>query len=147
MRRISGSLDGAANGQFQPVADAPAQNDGVPAFQTRTEGLADSTYVVAVAGEIDVLTEPQFSDAVHGAIDAGAARLIVDLSDCGFMDSTGINILLGVNGRLRQSSRPVVVVADHPNVLQVLRLTAVDQVLALYATRSAALNGNGNGRA
>jgi anti-sigma B factor antagonist len=124
------------------VADAPAQNGAVPEFQMRTEGLADSTYVVAVAGEIDLFTGPQFSDAVHGAIDAGAATLIVDLSECGFMESTGIRILLGVNERLEHSTRPVLVVADHPNVLRVLRLTAVDQVLGLYPTRSAALSGN-----
>jgi hypothetical protein len=112
MRRFSGPLD--RNGRLPPVADAPAQDGAVPEFQMRTEGLADSTSVIAVPGEIDLFTGPQFSDAVHG----------------------------GVNERLEHSTRPVFVVADHPNVLRVLRLTAVDQVLGLYPTRSAALSGN-----
>jgi anti-sigma B factor antagonist len=117
--------------------------EAVGQFETRTEGLADSTYVISVAGEIDPFTGPQLRAAVHGALDAGAAALIVDLSGCCFMDSTGVSILVGVNERLKHSSRPVAVVADHPSVLQVLRITALDEVLGVYPTRSAALNGNG----
>jgi anti-sigma B factor antagonist len=115
----------------------------VPEFQTRTEGLADATYVVAVAGELDLFTAPRFRAALHGALDAGAATLIVDLSACGFMDSTGISILLEAHERLNHASKPLVVVAEHPNVLQVLRLTGVEEAFGLYPTRSAALNGNG----
>ena len=142
MRRVPGSLDGAANGRIPLAADAPAQDGVVPEFGTRTEGLANSTYVVSVAGEIDLFTGPEFSDAVHGVLDAGAATLIIDLSDCGFMDSTGITILLGANERLNES-KPLAVVTDHPNVLQVLRPTGVDAVLGVYPTRAEAVNGNG----
>lgn len=142
MRRVPGPLDAAPNGRIPRAADEPAQNGALPEFETRTEGLADSRYVVSVAGEIDHFTGPQLRAAVHGVLDDGAAALIVDLSECGFMDSTGICILVGVKERLKHSSKPVAVVADHPSVLQVLRLTGVDAVLGVYPTRSAALNGD-----
>jgi anti-sigma B factor antagonist len=115
----------------------------VSQFETQTEGLAGSKYVVSVAGEIDLFTGPQFGAAVLGALDAGATALIVDLSECGFMDSTGIRILLGANHRLKRStSTPVAVVTDHPSVLKLLRITGVDAVLRIHRTRSTALNGN-----
>jgi anti-sigma B factor antagonist len=111
-------------------------------FETRTERLADCTFVVSVAGEIDLFTGPQFENALLGALDAGATALIVDLSACSFMDSTGIRILVKANERLHHSRKPVGVVTDHPNVLQVLQITGMDAIFGLYPSRSAALNGS-----
>jgi anti-sigma B factor antagonist len=142
MRRVPGTLDGAANGRIPPVADGPGQNGVVPEFETRTERVVDSTYIVSVAGEIDLFTGPPFSTALSGALDAGARQLIVDLSECTFMDSTGIGILVRVNERRNHASKPVAVVTNHPNVLDVLQITGVDAILRLYPSRSAALNGS-----
>jgi anti-sigma B factor antagonist len=110
-------------------------------FQTHIERLADSTYVVSVIGEIDLFTGPRFETALLGALDGGAVELVIDLSECGFMDSTGIRILLSVNEQLDRSRRPMAVVTGHPNVRQVLELTGVDTIVGLHASRSAALNG------
>jgi anti-anti-sigma factor len=114
----------------------------VTEFETRTERVADSTYIVSVTGEIDLATGPALSTALHAALDAGATQLIVDLSNCRFMDSTGISILVGANQRLNHSGNPVAVVTGHSSVHPVLQITAVDAMLRLYPTRSAALNGN-----
>jgi anti-sigma B factor antagonist len=94
------------------VADGPAQNGVVPEFETRTERVVDSTYIVSVAGEIDLFTGPPFGTALSGALDAGARQLIVDLSECTFMDSTGIGILVRVNERRNHASKPVAVVTE-----------------------------------
>ena len=142
MRRISSTPDAGADQRIPRAADTPTHRGDVTEFETRTERLANSTYVVSVAGEIDLFTGPKFRAAVLGALDAGAAELIVDLSECGFMDSTGITILVGANERLNHSSKPVAVVTNDPNVLQVLQITGVDAILGLHPTRSAALNGN-----
>jgi anti-anti-sigma factor len=127
MRRVPGTRGDSARGE--------------PEFATRTERLADSTYVVSVAGELDMFSAPPFDAAVQGALDAGASSLIVDLSECGFMDSTGISILVSANARLNHSRKPVAVVTDDPNVRQVLRITGVDIIIGLYPSRAAALAG------
>jgi anti-anti-sigma factor len=113
----------------------------MPPFKTRTERVGDSTYVVSAAGEIDLGTGPAFKAALRGALDDGATALVVDLGECGFMDSTGITILLRASERLNHSPKSVAVVTDHPNLLTVLKLTGVDAILGLYPSRSAALNG------
>ena len=140
MRRRPGARDDGADPRpLRGVDDAITQPGAVTAFEARTERIADSTHIVSVRGEIDLFTGPAFSDALHAALDAGATRLIVDLSDCGFMDSTGIRILVGANERLNHSGGPVAVVTNGSHVLQVLKITAVDAMLRLYPTRSAAL--------
>jgi anti-sigma B factor antagonist len=143
MRRRPGAPDESADHRAPRAGDAAAtERAAVTKFETRMQRVADSTYIVSVAGEIDLFTGPPFAAAVSGALDAGATRLIVDLSDCAFIDSTGITVLVRANERHNHSSKPVAVVNDHPNVLKVLRITGVDAILGLYPSRSAALNGS-----
>jgi anti-sigma B factor antagonist len=110
-------------------------------FHLQTERLSDSTFVVSVLGEIDLFTGPRFADALFGALNAGATKLVVDLTECGFMDSTGVRILLLVNEELDHAHRPVAVVTDNENVRQVIELTGIDTVVGLYPSRSTALDG------
>jgi anti-sigma B factor antagonist len=142
MRRSSSTPDAGADRRIPLAADTPTQRGAVPEFETRTERLADSRYVVSVAGEIDLFTGPPFRAAVFAALDAGAGTLIVDLSECSFMDSTGISILVGANERLNHSAKPLAVVTDDPNVHKVLQITGVDTMFGLYPSRSAAINGD-----
>jgi anti-sigma B factor antagonist len=142
MRRVPGFADERANGRGHATADVPSQASAAAQLATRTEQLAGSMYVVSVAGEIDLFTAPPFNAALVGALDAGATALIVDLSDCCFMDSSGLEILIGANKRLNHSGQPVAVVTDHPSVLLPLRITGLDGVLAVHSSRSAALNGH-----
>jgi anti-sigma B factor antagonist len=140
MRHRPEARDAGADQPGPLSADAaPAQPSAATEFETRTQRVADSTYIVSITGEIDLSTGPAFSSALHAALDAGASRLIVDLSECGFMDSTGISILVGANDQLDHSGKPVAVVTNHSHVLRVLQITAVDTILTLYPSRSAAL--------
>jgi hypothetical protein len=71
MRRRPGALHESADHRAPRAAGpAPAQWAAVTEFETRTERVADSTFIVSVAGEIDLSTGPPFSAAVSGALDA-----------------------------------------------------------------------------
>jgi anti-sigma B factor antagonist len=140
MRTVPGPREEGADERVPWVFDGPTHTAVMPPFETRTERIGDSTYVVSVAGEIDLCTGPAFSEALRGALDDGATSLIVDLGECGFMDSTGITILMSAGERLNHSLKSVAVVTNHRNLLDVLRLTGVNAIVGLYPTRSAAVN-------
>lgn len=55
--------------------------------------------VVTVTGELDHHTADLLRESLEGCVDDGYARLVVDCSRLEFMDSTGLNVLLGA--RLR----------------------------------------------
>jgi anti-sigma B factor antagonist len=48
----------------------------------------DPFTVITVGGEIDIDTAPALREVVTEVTDAGADRLVFDLSDVGFVDST-----------------------------------------------------------
>lgn len=53
----------------------------------------EGAVVLAASGEVDLATADQFQEAVRAA-GAGAERLIVDLEQLGFLDSSGVRALL-----------------------------------------------------
>jgi anti-anti-sigma factor len=99
-------------------------------------------YVVEVGGDIDMATVERLETPVIVAIDDGRQPVILDLSECVFIDSTGIRLLLRAHHLLADSdngdgrNRLAVVARDH--VAAILRTTAVDKVMPVVASRAEA---------
>ena len=60
------------------------------AFEVRIEGDAR----VVVSGELDMATSPELTSAIEALAKTGEPRVLVDLSDVSFIDSTGISALV-----------------------------------------------------
>ena len=83
---------------------------------------------IAVDGELDMNAAPDLRAAIEAAIDAGATRVVVDLSEVTFIDSTAIGVLLAARERLRRSGGSLDVVCVEPNVLRVLEIVGMRAV-------------------
>lgn len=54
----------------------------------------DGSLVLAVQGELDIVTSPLLDEALARARDTDAARIVVDLMGVSFIDSTGLHVLI-----------------------------------------------------
>ena len=99
---------------------------------TLTTRVLGHATVVAVAGEIDVYTAPELRARFIELIDAGAHHLVVDLDEVGFMDSTGLSVLVGVLARLRPHEGSLRVVCAQERVLQLFRITGLTAVFPIH---------------
>jgi anti-anti-sigma factor len=70
-------------------------------FSVRTEQLSDDAYVIALAGEVDLYTAPEFKTELLDVIAKGAKHVVIDLSETTFIDSTTLGVLVGGVKRLR----------------------------------------------
>jgi anti-sigma B factor antagonist len=97
-------------------------------------------YVVEIGGDIDIATVDDLEEPVISAIEHGQRPVILDLSECPFMDSSGIRLLLRAHRLLKDRNGHgcllAVVARDH--VAGLLRLTSVDKVIPVVALRSEA---------
>lgn len=92
--------------------------------------------LIASEGEIDASSVGAFRDALSKAAGAGAGRLVIDLSDVSFIDSTGLGALLDAHNRLRRDNRQLVVVAPSGSAAAVLvELAGLRGRLAIFETR------------
>jgi anti-sigma B factor antagonist len=84
--------------------------------------------VVAAQGELDLAAAPDLRAAIETALEAGAHRLVVDLGEVTFIDSTAIGVLLSTRERLRRSGGSFELVCCEPNVLRVLEIVGLRAV-------------------
>ncbi|HET9600200.1 MAG TPA: STAS domain-containing protein, partial [Acidimicrobiales bacterium] len=54
----------------------------------------DGVPVLVIRGELDAYSAPTLDAAVTKVLDGGAARLVLDLSDVGFIDSSGLRSMI-----------------------------------------------------
>jgi anti-sigma B factor antagonist len=114
-------------------------------FSISDRPLDGNTHVVAVAGEIDIFTAPEFKQRISAPIDAGRTRLIVDLSAATFIDSSSLGVLIGAHRRLKRRGGTMVVVCDNDAIVKTFRITGLDGVFRLVPTLDDALDGDAVG--
>jgi anti-sigma B factor antagonist len=114
-------------------------------FSIDDYAVDDATRVVAVAGEIDIFTAPEFKQRITAPVDAGCSRVIVDLSDVTFLDSSSLGVLIGVHRRLRRLDGRLVIVCHRDAIVKTFRITGLDNVFTLVPTVEAALDGDAIG--
>jgi anti-sigma B factor antagonist len=108
-------------------------------FSATDEQVDDTTHVVAVSGEVDIFTAPEFKARINDAIEAGRDLVVVDLSNASFIDSSSLGVLIAAHRRLTQRDGRLVIVTDVPAVLNTFKITGLDAVLEICATREEAL--------
>jgi anti-sigma B factor antagonist len=109
-------------------------------FEITDRKVDDDTHVVAVTGEIDLFTAPEFKLRMSELIDAGRSRLIVDLSKTTFIDSSSLGVLIGAHRRLKLRGGALLVVCEGETIAKTFKITGLDGVFRLAPTVDAALS-------
>jgi anti-sigma B factor antagonist len=97
--------------------------------------------VLEVQGEIDLHTSPQLRQAIVGFLERGQNQIVIDLSRVGFMDSSGLGVLVAGLKRAKERGGKLAVVSTQGSVQKVLSITGLDRVFQTFgsveeATRS-----------
>lgn len=88
--------------------------------------------VVEVEGEVDVFTAPKLREQIIGLVSAGKERIVVNLAKVGFMDSTGLGVLVGGLKRVKERDGMLALAGAHGTVLRVLNVTGLNTIFPLF---------------
>ncbi|HEX5543249.1 MAG TPA: anti-sigma factor antagonist [Micromonospora sp.] len=99
----------------------------------------DPFVVVSVAGELDLATAPQLQDQVTALLDQGRNRLIFDLTDLSFCDSTGLSVFLSAKNSCEETGGLIRLAAPQRGVLRILQVSGLVEVLETYPTVAEAI--------
>ncbi|BBZ28570.1 anti-sigma factor antagonist [Mycolicibacterium madagascariense] len=94
--------------------------------------------VVHVKGSVDMLTAATLGTRLLAAVAEHPRALIVDLTELEFLASMGLQVLLDAHAAAGPDTT-MVVAADGPTTSRPLQITGIDDTIALYPTRAAAL--------
>ena len=91
----------------------------------------DGDVVVAVRGELDVLTAPFLWEEIEPALAGVTGKLVFDFAGLGFIDSMGLGVLVRAQSRLRgeQPDRQVIIRHSNAHARKVFEITGLDRVL------------------
>ena len=109
-------------------------------FEIKTEKLDGDVTVIALAGEVDLYTAPEFKEALLEAIADGPKTVVVDLTDTTFIDSTTLGVLVGGVKRLRTNDGQLSLVCSDRNITKIFEITGLDRVFAIHTTRDEAIS-------
>jgi len=98
----------------------------------------DGAVVVRLAGELDLYNADRVREPLLDAAARDVDRLIVDLSELSFIDSTGLGVLIEARGRMA-NRRAFMLVAPNVETRRALEISGLDQHFAVHASLDEAL--------
>lgn len=111
----------------------------VPHFELSEESSAAGAHIIRVSGEIHVTTAPEFAQRLSAAIESGKTAVVLDMAGVGFIDSTGLSVLLNGLRLVTQMSGRLALVVTNPTVLRLFQITTLDDTFDIFPDRAKAV--------
>jgi len=108
-------------------------------FEIEERAAGADTHVVSVSGEVDLFTAPEFKQRVMAPIAAGVERVVVDLMETTFIDSSSLGVLIGAHRRLKTRGGRLIVACSNDTIVKTFRITGLDGVFTLVGSVEDAL--------
>lgn len=93
--------------------------------------------ILAPQGEVDLASYTDLRTLISDLIQAGRAKIVVDLSGTTFLDSTALGALIGGRRKAYAAGGSFAIVCDNPQMLRLFTMTKLDLVFTVLPSRSA----------
>lgn len=110
-------------------------------MQMMTDTQSGQTAVLHLSGQLDLLTAANVRKELADTVAAGHPRLVVDLAEVSFIDSTGLSSLISGLKAARLAGGDLRVARPSKQVRMLLQLTALERILHPYDSVEEALSG------
>ncbi|HEX6782423.1 MAG TPA: STAS domain-containing protein [Solirubrobacterales bacterium] len=111
-------------------------------FEVKVGDLEHGVRTISVRGELDLSTAPDLEGPLEQALESGEGSVLIDLSQCEFIDSTGIALIVRAWQRLDggENSRDLVLCSQNDQVRRVLEITGLELSIPVHQTRDEAIS-------
>lgn len=93
---------------------------------------------LVLAGDVDVAADAAFADGYARAAAAGATRLVLDFAGVGYINSTGIALIVRLLAEARRDRREVVAEGLSSHYREIFRITRLSDFLTIAEPATAA---------
>jgi anti-sigma B factor antagonist len=117
-----------------PPAPGPSE------FLIQRETTRTGATVIRVRGELDMSSASSLMDVMNLVIVSGGGEVVLDLTECDFMDSSALAWVFYSARELRDLGGSLRLVATHPSLLDLFELTNLPQMVPLFTSVATALD-------
>ncbi|WP_404199726.1 STAS domain-containing protein [Streptomyces tauricus] len=104
------------------------------------QSTVNGIQVLTPHGEIDQPAAPLLDEALSFPASTTPLRIVADLSDVTFMDSSGINILISAHHKAGSTQGWLRIAGAQQAVQRILHIVGVDQIIECHPTLEEALH-------
>jgi anti-sigma B factor antagonist len=101
-------------------------------FYVKQAEVAGATMTIVAGGELDMCAAPAIRDALEEACDADVRRVVLDLRDATFVDSTTIGTLIGASRQLRDSGSRLHLRCTNRNILRTFEIVGLEREIPVW---------------
>ena len=95
--------------------------------------------IVALSGRLVMADVPEVRQKLLATVEQGGGKLILDLAEVGFMDSSGLSVLVSALKATRAKGGDIALLHLSPNVRSLIELTRLQQIFPIFDDEAAAL--------
>ena len=100
-----------------------------------------SVTVVDVEGQLIVGNRQELKQRVLDELDSGARHFVVDFADTGYIDSSGLGVLVSLSKKIREQEGELRLSGLNEDLRTLFELTKLDTLFTISADRAGALAG------
>lgn len=110
-------------------------------FEVSTEIVDSGIHRISVRGELDLGTAPNLEKALTAARSGEGISILIDLSECEFIDSSGVSLIVNGWRDLEQKggSEQLVLCCPKDQVKRLLKITGVEGSISIHDGMAEAL--------
>jgi stage II sporulation protein AA (anti-sigma F factor antagonist) len=110
-------------------------------FEVKVGDLEQGVRTISVRGELDLSTAPELEGPLDQAVEGDEGSMLIDLSGCEFIDSTGIALIVRAWQQLDngKDGRALMLCSQNDQVRRVLEITGLELSIPVHGTRDEAL--------
>lgn len=94
----------------------------------------DNQTVLTVKGEIDAYTAPLLKEKLLPATAKEAEKIVVDLNDVTYMDSTGLGVFISALKSTKEHGSTLTLVNLQERVHRLFKITSLDSIISIDTT-------------
>lgn len=109
-------------------------------FEVDRKNLDSGIVLIVLSGSLTMGNQLQkFEWDVLELMKNNQKRIVMDMSEVSYLDSSAIGVLVGCHGKVRDAGGELRISGVAPRVKMILQMTGLDQLLLLHSTRDEAV--------
>ena len=88
----------------------------------------DGRWILETIGDIDIASSKALKEVLVNKFEEKAQDIILDFTQLDYIDSTGLGIIIGAYGRMKESGKKLTIIHPKESIKRLLTITGLDKI-------------------
>ncbi|MFA5527055.1 MAG: STAS domain-containing protein [Peptostreptococcales bacterium] len=85
-------------------------------------------WILEPKGDIDIASATQLKETLGNLLEKKAQDILLDFRQLDYIDSTGLGIIIGAHGKMKESGNRITIINPKANIQKLLVITGLDKI-------------------